>query len=39
MMAPLGDGSTAAMYWTARRFNGGRKLADEFLLVRFPARR
>jgi hypothetical protein len=34
-VGPLDDGRTTGMYWVMRRFNGGRKLADEFLLVRF----
>lgn len=34
-VGPLDDGRTTGMYWTMRRYNGGRKLADEFLLLRF----
>ncbi len=37
-VGPLGDGRTLGLYWVARRLNGGRKLDDEFLLLRFPAR-
>jgi hypothetical protein len=37
-VGPLGDGSMTGMYWVARRFNNGTKLADEFLLLRFPRR-
>ena len=37
-IGPLGDGSRVGLYWSTRRLNRGRQLADEFLLVRFPAR-
>lgn len=37
-VGPLGDGRMVGLYWTSRRLNRGRQLADEFLLVRFPAR-
>lgn len=34
-IGPLGDGSTTGIYWSYRRFNDGRKMDDEFLLLRF----
>jgi len=37
-MGPLGDGKMVGLYWVTRRLNRGRQLADEFLLLRFPAR-
>ena len=37
-VGPLGDTGMVGMYWAARRLNQGRQLADEFLLLRFPAR-
>lgn len=37
-IGPLGDGRMVGLYWTSRRLNRGRQLADEFLLVRFPTR-
>jgi hypothetical protein len=37
-IGPLGDGKMVGLYWTSRRLNRGRQLADEFLLLRFPAR-
>jgi hypothetical protein len=37
-IGPLGDGRMVGLYWTSRRLNRGRQLADEFLLLRFPAR-
>lgn len=38
-IGPLGDGHTTGLYWVSRRFNGGTRLADEFLLLRFPSGR
>ena len=37
-IGPLGDGRMVGLYWATRRLNRGRQLADEFLLLRFPAR-
>lgn len=37
-MGPLGDGRMVGLYWVTRRLNRGKQLADEFLLLRFPAR-
>ncbi|HTR96739.1 MAG TPA: hypothetical protein VMH61_02460 [Candidatus Acidoferrales bacterium] len=37
-IGPLGDGRNVGLYWVMRRFNRGRRLVDEFLLLRFPAR-
>jgi hypothetical protein len=36
---PLTDGRSAGLYWTYRRFNGGKQMDDEFLLLRFPLER
>ena len=36
---PLAGGRSAGMYWAYRRFNGGRQMDDEFLLIRFPLER
>ena len=38
-VGPLGDGRMVGLYWATRRLNHGRQLADEFLLLRFPAPR
>lgn len=38
-LGPLRDGRNAALYWTYRRVNGGRRQDDRFLLVRFPLAR
>lgn len=38
-MGPLGRGDSTAIYWAVRRFNRGQRIADEFLLVRFPSPR
>jgi hypothetical protein len=35
-LGPLGDGRSAALYWTYRRYNNGARLNDEFLLLRYP---
>jgi hypothetical protein len=37
-LGPLDDGRVTGLYWVMRRFNGGRRLADEFLLLRFRPR-
>jgi hypothetical protein len=37
-LGPLDDGRVTGLYWVMRRFNRGRKLADEFLLLRFRPR-
>jgi hypothetical protein len=37
-IGPLGEGRMVGLYWQTRRLNRGRQLADEFLLLRFPAR-
>lgn len=34
-LGPLADGRHAALYWTSRRANNGRRLEDQFLLLRF----
>jgi hypothetical protein len=34
-MGPLRDGQNVGIYWSYRRFNGGKQLDDEFLLLRF----
>lgn len=34
-MGPIGDGGQAGIYWSYRRFNNGRKMDDEFLLLRW----
>lgn len=36
-MGPLMDGQNVGIYWSYRRFNGGKQMDDEFLLVRFAA--
>ena len=38
-LGPLAHGRSAAIYWTGRRVSMGRSLGDEFLLLRFAARR
>ena len=37
-LGALDDGRATGLYWVMRRFNRGRKLADEFLLLRFRPR-
>jgi len=38
-IGPLTSGHDAALYWTVHRSNGGQRMDDQFLLLRFPARR